>query len=104
MKNPFHIEEIDPELFTWDKYEPDYGGRLGLNFRDSTSMKVMEREIRKRCVGCCQGGRLRIRPKSDMYAIMLEDDDFEKFWFHFPRACLDRMMDGIDWDNVDNCD
>ena len=104
MKKPFHIEEIDPELFTWDKYEPDYGGRLGLNFRDSTSMKVMEREIKKRCVGYCQGSRLRIRPKSDMYAIMLEDDDFEKFWFHFPRVCLDRMMDGIDWDKVEDYD
>jgi hypothetical protein len=39
-----------------------------------------------------------------MYAIMLEDDDFEKFWFHFPRVCLDRMMDGIDWEKVEDYD
>ena len=93
-RKPFHIKEIDPELFLWELYESDYGGRMDLNFRDSTDIYVMDREIRKRAIGFCQGSRLPVRPKSDMYGLMLEDDEHEKFWFHYPRCCLDRIMDG----------
>ena len=101
MKIAFHIEEINPELFTWDNYENDYGGRLDLDYRQSTDLKVMEREIKRRAIGYCQGSRLSVRPKSDMYGIMLEDDDGEKFWFHYPRTCLDRIIDGINWEKLD---
>lgn len=95
------MEELNPELFTWDNYENDYGARLNLNFRESTELRTMEREIKKRAVGYCQGSRLSILPKPDMYGLMLEDDDGEKFWFHYPRTCLDHIMDGIDWESVD---
>lgn len=95
------MEELNPELFTWDNYENDYGGRLNLNFRESTELRTMEREIKRRGVGYCQGSRLSILQKPDMYGLMLEDDDGEKFWFHYPRTCLDHIMDGIDWEAVD---
>lgn len=101
MKTAFHIEEIDPEFFTWDNYENDYGARLDLDYRQSTDLKTMEREIKRRAIGYCQGSRLFVRPKSDMYGVMLEDDDGEKFWFHYPRTCLDRIIDGIDREKLD---
>ena len=101
MVKPFHIEEINPERFTWDCYEVDYGGRLDLDYRQSIDMKVMEREIKKRAIGYCDGSRLYVRPKSDMYGLMLEDDEGEKFWFHYPKTCLDYIMDGIDWDAIE---
>ena len=97
----FEIQELNPELFTWDNYEYDYGDRLNLDYRQSVDLKTMEREIKRRAVGYCQGSRLLVRPKSDMYGLMLEDDDHEKFWFHYPRTCLDRIMDGIDWDAIE---
>ena len=101
MVKPFHIDEINPERFTWDSYEVDYGGRLGLDYRQSVDMKTMEREIKKRAIGYCDGSRLYVRPKSDMYGLMLEDDEGEKFWFHYPKTCLDYIMDGIDWDAIE---
>lgn len=101
MVKPFHIDEINPERFTWDCYEVDYGGRLGLDYRQSVDMKTMEREIKKRAIGYCDGSRLYVRPKSDMYGLMLEDDEGEKFWFHYPKTCLDYIMDGIDWDAIE---
>ena len=101
MVKPFHIEEINPERFTWDCYEVDYGGRLDLDYRQSIDMKTMEREIKKHAIGYCDGSRLYVRPKSDMYGLMLEDDECEKFWFHYPKTCLDYIMDGIDWDAIE---
>lgn len=95
MAEPIDIPEIDPELFTWDKYESNYGGRMNLDYSQSVDMSVMGREIRKRVVGRCDATRLYVRPREDMYAIMLEDDDHEKFWFHFPKTCLDMIMDGV---------
>ena len=95
MAKKIHIEEIGPDEFSWERYESDYGGRLDLDFRSSIDDKVMAREIKKRCIGWCDGGKLRIRPKSDMVAIMLEDDEFEKFWFHYPKTAFEMIVDGV---------
>lgn len=95
MAKKIHIDEISPSEFTYERYEYDYGGRLDLDFRSSTDAKVMAREIKKRCIGWCDGGKLRIRPKSDMVAVMLEDDEFEKFWFHYPKTCFEMILDGL---------
>ena len=43
--------ELDPELFTYRKYEPNYGARLDLDFRQSIDDKIMAREIKRRCIG-----------------------------------------------------
>lgn len=89
------FEELSPIEFTYERYEPDYGNRLGLDFRSSIDCDLMAREIRHRCIGWCDGSKLRIRPKSDMVAIMLEDDEFEKFWFHYPKVAFEMIMDGV---------
>ena len=79
MASQLHIEELSPIDFTWERYESNYGDRLNLDFRSSIDNKVMAREIKRRCVGWCDGGKLTIRPKSDMVALMLEDDEFEGY-------------------------
>lgn len=94
MAKKIHIEELPSAYFTWERYESDYGARLNLDFRSSIDAKVMASEIKKRCVGWCDGSKLSIRPKSDMVALMLEDDDFEKFWFHYPKTCFEMILDG----------
>ena len=63
------LPELSPDEFTWER---------------------LAREIRDRCLGYCDGSKLRIRPKSDMVAIMLEDDEFEKFWFHYPKFAFEK--------------
>lgn len=86
------MEELNPELFTWDIYESNYGARLDLDYCQSIDYNIMHKEIKDRCVGYCDGGRLYVRPRSDCYGVMLEDDDGEKFWFHFPKDALDQMI------------
>ena len=86
------MNELNPELFTYGKYEPNYGARLDLDFRSSIDDKIMAREIKRRCIGWCDGSRLLVRPKSDSYAVMLEDDDFEQFWFHWPKVSFEKIL------------
>lgn len=95
MASKLHIEELSPIDFTWERYESNYGARLDLDFRSSIDNKVMAREIKKCCVGWCDGSRLSIRPKEDMVALMLEDDEFEKFWFHYPKVAFEMILDGV---------
>lgn len=95
MGERLNIERMDSSQFTWERYESNYGARLDLDFRSSIDAKIMAREIKRRCVGWCPGGKLTIRPKSDMVALMLEDDEFEKFWFHYPKTCFEMILDGI---------
>ncbi len=91
------LPELSPDEFTWERYESNYGSRLNLDFRSSINNVVMAREIRNRCLGYCDGSKLRIRPKSDMVAIMLEDDEFEKFWFHYPKFVFEKDVLDYDW-------
>ena len=87
------VEMADPELFTWENYEPDFGQRIGLSFADTLEVKKMKAEIVKRLAGYCDGSRLSVRPRDDSYAIMLEDDDNEKFWFHYPKDSFDEIIE-----------
>ena len=86
------MEKLNHEWFTWDNYAADYGARLDLDYSQSIDYNIVRREIRSRCVGYCDGGRLSIRPRSDCYGVMLEDDDGECFWFHFPKSAFDQMI------------
>ena len=95
MEKQTKIQELSPDEFTYERYEVDYGDRLRLDFRECTSLDAMSREIRDRIVGWCDGGRLRTLPKTDMVAVMLEDDDFEKFWFHWPRVAFELALGEI---------
>ena len=95
MEKKLDIEELSPIDFTWERYESNYGARLNLDFRSSIDNKVMAREIKRRCIGWCDGVKLTIRPKSDMVALMLEDDEFEKFWFHYPKVAFEMILDGV---------
>ena len=72
------LPELSPDEFTWERYESNYGSRLNLDFRSSINNVVMAREIRDRCLGYCDGSKLRIRPKS------------EKFWFHYPKFAFEK--------------
>lgn len=78
------IEEISPELFTWELYEPDFGHRLGLywnRYGETFQPDEFLTQLKKFIIGWCDPSRLAIRPKSDGAAVMCEDDD-GKFWFH----------------------
>lgn len=73
------VEEISPELFLWELYNAN--GVFGLDDALHIAVKF----------GYCDAGRLAVRPKSGMLALMVEYEDGEKEWYHI----LPRMLESI---------
>ena len=82
-----NIPKISAERFTYELYEPNFWQRLGFEF--STDDDIVLKKAIKKAVGYCESERLAVRPKSRMVAVMCEDDDGEKFWFHHYRIALE---------------
>jgi len=79
------IPEIDPELFTYELYEMNFGDRLGLYHRMYPEVFEFGNFIKvlaPRVVGWCDPSRLAVRPKTEGVALMCEDEGGERFWFH----------------------
>lgn len=81
------IQKISAEKFTYELYEPNFWQRLGFEF--STDDDIVLKKAIEKAVGYCESERLAVRPKSRMIAVMCEDDDGEKFWFHHYRIALE---------------
>lgn len=78
------LEELNPELFTWETYECDFGYRLDLYWNAYPEIFQFDHfitQLKKRAIGWCDASRVPVRPKSDGIAVMCEDED-GKFWFH----------------------
>ena len=83
--NAEEIPEIDPELFTYELYEVNFGDRLGLYhsvYPDIFEFENFIKALRPRIIGWCDPSRLAVRPKTEGIALMCEDENGEKFWFH----------------------
>lgn len=88
------IPEIDPELFTYELYEMNFGDRLGLYHHMYPEVFEFENFIkilRPRVVGWCDPSRLAVRPKNEGVALMCEDEGGERFWFH----ALDKTAEAL---------
>ena len=88
------IPEIDPELFTYELYEMNFGDRLGLYHRMYPEVFEFENFVKvlaPRVVGWCDPSRLAVRPKAEGVALMCEGEDGEKFWFH----ALDKTAEAL---------
>ena len=72
------FEELSPELFTYELY-------------DSSGPMLELDDIVKYSVGWCDAGRLQVRPRSGLLALMVEFPD-EKIWFHIDQKMLDLIM------------
>lgn len=71
------VEELSPELFIYELY--DSSGPYYLdNMRDEMES-----------FGYCDGSRLAVRPKSDLYALMVIWKDGSKCWFHVDKKQLE---------------
>ena len=64
------VEEISPELFIFELYNP-YG-----------QYELSEALYTASEFGYCDASRLYVRPKSGMYALMVMWDDGTKYWYH----------------------
>ena len=65
-----NINEISPELFIWELYDPN--GPFELS--DALHCAVE--------FGYCDASRLAVRPRSGLYALMVTWEDGYKYWFH----------------------
>lgn len=88
------IPEIDPELFTYELYEMNFGDRLGLYYHVYPEVFEFENFVKAlapKVVGWCDPSRLAVRPKAEGVALMCEDEDGGRFWFH----ALDKTAEAL---------
>lgn len=71
------IDEISPELFLWELYDNSI-----LAWIDNNSLAEL-------AYGYCDAARLPVRPRSGLYALMLEYPDGERCWFHIDPKMKD---------------
>lgn len=87
------IEELSPEIFTYELYEVDFGSRIGIyhnHFGEIYEMDDFIHAVKDKIIGWCDPSRLLVRPRTDGAAIMCEDED-GKFWFHILHESAERL-------------
>lgn len=73
------VEEIDPEQFLWELYNPNL---------------LWELDVALYCAvefGYCDASRLAVRPKSGEFALMITWENGAKNWCHI----TDTLLNGI---------
>lgn len=85
------MENLSPELFTFDNYDSNYWSRLGLEvfYKHCDLVQCITKKAR----GYCDGSRLSVRPRADSYGVMFEDEE-GTFWFHIDKDTIDDILDG----------
>lgn len=73
------VEKISPELFLWELYNANGIAELDVALHIAVRF------------GYCDAGRLYVRPKSGMLALMVEYEDGAKEWYHIPPRLLDTI-------------
>ena len=74
-----NLEEINPELFIYELYSCD-----ALAYLDPYDLAVLS-------IGYCDAGRLAVRPRPGLLALMIEYPDGEKCWFHIEPKLLELL-------------
>ena len=70
------VEELSPELFLYELY-------------DSGGIQSVDDAIRSGAsFGYCDASRLYVRPRSGLFALMVEWPNGDKFWFHIDNEML----------------
>lgn len=87
------LEEISPENFIYELYDSGWRDRFE-DYYDFLSVPNYSK-IAERAIGFCDASRLQVRPRTDEYAIMCEDD-CGKFWFHVTPMMFDGILDAIE--------
>ena len=75
------LEELSPELFIYELY-------------DSSGPLLDPNDVARMAVGYCDASRLQVRPRKGLLALMCEDPDGNRFWFHASQREIDRINKG----------
>lgn len=72
-----NLEEISPERFLWEYY-------------DQNGVQEIDDALRVAAgFGYCDASRLQVRPRSGLYALMVEWPDGAKAWYHITPRMLE---------------
>ena len=83
-KETMTLEELDPELFSLELYNP-YG-----MYELSDALYVAA------SIGYCDASRILVRPKEGEVAIMIEWENGTKYWCHATRETLDSIRERLE--------
>lgn len=83
MEAKVTLEEISPELFLWELYNANGVQELDVALHIAAKF------------GYCDAGRLYVRPKSGMLALMVEYEDGAKEWYHITPRLLDIIRERL---------
>jgi hypothetical protein len=72
-----NLEEISPERFLWEYYDPNGVQEIDDALRVAVGL------------GYCDASRLQVRPRSGLYALMVEWPDGAKAWYHITPRMLE---------------
>ena len=72
-----NLEEISPERFLWEYYDPNGVQEIDDALRVAAAF------------GYCDASRLQVRPRSGLYALMVEWPDGAKAWYHITPRMLE---------------
>ena len=87
------MSDLSPEYFTYPLYEVNWSERLGIDYMADDLSDEVVRKIGNCAIGWCDGSRLSVRPKSDMMAVMCQDEDGDYFWFHVRKETIEKIME-----------
>jgi len=76
------LKELSPEIFSYETYEPNYYDRLEMWDVVRWDDRALEHRLEETAVGWCDASRLGVRPRRGLAAVMCEDSDGDRFWFH----------------------
>lgn len=73
--------KMNPENFNYQNHEANWWTAFNLSFTESIETDKLVKAINKYAIGYCDSSKLKIKPKSNSYAVMFNVDGY-KFWFH----------------------
>lgn len=75
---------MNSECFIYENYESNWWSLLDLDYSDAMEVSNVIRCVDKYAVGYCESDKVKLRPKTDSFAVMFEKDG-ERFWFHIQK-------------------
>ena len=78
------LPQLGSECFTYENYESNWWSLLDIEYVKAMDVSRVMRAVSEFAVGYCDSSRVRLRPRSDSFAVMFERDG-EQFWFHIQK-------------------
>ena len=77
------IEKLPSYKFEYENYEVGWWFALGIEYKD-ISVETFENKLKEYAIGYCESESLKIRPRSNAFAVMCEVNNCQ-FWFHVSK-------------------